>query len=238
MTPGMGEAQSGTASDDGRITVVIADDEPVVREGLRLILETQADLTVLGGAGTGRETVLMCAELRPDVLLLDVRMPSGDGLWVLEELTRDRTPGANITHVLMLTTFGMDEFVDEALVKGASGFMLKSSSYEELIAGVRATARGEGALSPSIARRVIDGYVAGRRNPAVDPADARRISDLTSRERDVLRLLGDGLSNHEIADRLSVSEHTVKSHVSRVLTKTECRDRGQAAALARRTLVV
>jgi DNA-binding NarL/FixJ family response regulator len=137
--------------------------------------------------------------------------------------------------VLMLTTFGTDEFVDEALAKGASGFMLKSSSYEELIAGVRATARGEGSLSPSIARRVINGYVAGRQNPAVDPADIRRIADLTSRERDVLALLGDGLSNHEIANRLSVSEHTVKSHVSRLLAKTGCRDRGQAAALARRT---
>lgn len=227
--------QFGMASEDQCVTVVIADDEPVVREGLRLILETQSDLAVVGGAGDGRDTVRMCLELRPDVLLLDVRMPAGDGLWVLEELGRRQLLGSEGTHVLMLTTFGMDEFVDEALGSGASGFLLKSSSYEELIAGVRATARGEGALSPSVARRVIDGYVASRENPPVDPVDVARIADLTSRERDVLTLLGEGFSNHEIADRLAVSEHTVKSHVSRLLAKAGCRDRGQAAALARRT---
>ncbi|NEC68479.1 response regulator transcription factor [Streptomyces sp. SID9727] len=222
-----------TASGSGRITVVIADDEPVVREGIRLILETQDDLAVIEGAGSGHEAIRICETMRPQVLLLDVRMPSGDGIWVLEELTRRRLLGNGGTHVLMLTTFGMDEFVDEALGAGAMGFMLKSSSYEELIAGVRATARGEGSLSPSVARRVIEGYVAGRRSPAVSPDDARRIADLTSRERDVLTLLGDGYSNQEIAGRLGISEHTVKSHVSRLLAKTGCRDRGQAAALAR-----
>lgn len=223
------------ATGSQRITVLIADDEPVVREGLRLILETQRDLEVIGGAGDGRATVRMCQELAPDVLLLDVRMPSGDGLWVLEELARRQMLGPGSTHVLMLTTFGMDEFVDDALGAGASGFLLKASSHEELIAGVRATARGEGSLSPSVARRVIDGFVASRRSAPTDPADIERTAELTSRERDVLTLLGEGFSNNEIADRLAVSEHTVKSHVSRLLAKTGCRDRGQAAALARRT---
>lgn len=222
-------------STDRRVTVVIADDEPVVREGLRLILETQGDLAVIGGAGTGRQAVTMCLELRPDVLLLDIRMPAGDGLWVLQELAALEVLKSGGTHVLILTTFGLDEYVDESLTAGASGFLLKSSSYEELLAAVRATARGEGSLSPSVARRIIDGYVTSSQDAPVDPADTVRVQSLTLRERDVLTLLGEGFSNLEIADRLVVSEHTVKSHVSRLLAKTGCRDRGQAAALARRT---
>ncbi|RKN12876.1 response regulator [Streptomyces radicis] len=218
-----------------RISVVIADDEPVVREGLRLILETQRDLAVVGGAGDGHEAVQLCVELRPDVLLLDVRMPSGDGIWVLGELADKRLLGGDGTRVLMLTTFSADEYIDEALGAGASGFLLKSSSYEEVLSGVRATARGDGSLSPSVARRVIDGYVASRASRPVDASDAARLVGLTGRERSVLELVGEGLNNLEIAERLAVSEHTVKSHVSRLLAKTGCRDRGQAAALARRS---
>ncbi|MDT0270446.1 response regulator transcription factor [Streptomyces sp. DSM 44915] len=216
------------------VSVVIADDEPVVREGLRLILETQDDLAVLGGADDGEQAVRLCAELRPQVLLLDVRMPGRDGLWTLRELARRELLGAGGTRVLMLTTFDLDAYLDEALAAGASGFLLKSSSYEELLAGVRATARGDGSLSPSLLRRVIDGYLAHHDRPSPDPADVERLDRLTARERDVLDLIGEGYNNQEIAQRLVVSGHTVKSHVSRLLAKTGCRDRGQAAALARR----
>ncbi|MEU5988762.1 response regulator transcription factor [Spirillospora sp. NPDC047418] len=218
---------------DRRVTVVIADDERVVRDGLRAIIETQDDIEVVGTAGDGGEALRLATAIAPDVLLLDVRMPGGDGLWVLERLARQGRLGR--TRVLMLTTFDLDEYIDEALSTGAAGFLLKSSSYEELLAAVRAAASGDGALSPGVARRVIDGYVAHRRGSRPAPADLARVGALTPRERDVLHLIGDGLSNAEIARRLVLSEHTVKSHVSRLLTKTGCRSRGQAAALAHRT---
>ncbi|TDC73905.1 response regulator transcription factor [Actinomadura sp. 7K507] len=217
------------------INVVIADDERVVRDGLRAILETQDDIAVTGTAGDGDHALRLCRDLRPDVLLLDVRMPGHDGLWTLGRLARDEALGPGGTRALMLTTFDLDEYVDEALTLGASGFLLKSSSYEELLAAVRAAAGGDGALSPSVARRVIDGYAAHRRARRADPADLARLHGLTPRENDVLQLIGDGLSNSEIAARLVVSEHTVKSHVSRILGKLELRSRGQAAALSRRT---
>ncbi|TDC58646.1 response regulator transcription factor [Actinomadura sp. KC345] len=215
---------------DGPVSVVIADDESVVRDGLRAILETQDDIAVTGTAGDGDHALRLCRDLRPDVLLLDVRMPGHDGLWTLGRLAR--AGALDRTRVLMLTTFDLDEYIDEALTQGASGFLLKSSSYEELLAAVRAAAGGDGALSPSVARRVIDGYAAHRRARRADPADLARLHDLTPREHDVLHLIGDGLSNSEIAERLVVSEHTVKSHVSR---KLGLRSRGQAAALSRRT---
>jgi DNA-binding NarL/FixJ family response regulator len=218
---------------DRRITVAIADDERVVRDGLRAILETRDDIEVVGAAGDGGAALRLAAAAAPDVLLLDVRMPGGDGLWVLERLARQGRLGR--TRVLMLTTFDLDEYIDEALTAGAAGFLLKSGSYEELVAAVRAAASGDGALSPGVARRVIDGYAAQRRGARPVPADLARVAALTPRERDVLHLIGDGLSNAEIAARLVLSEHTVKSHVSRLLAKTDCRSRGQAAALAHRT---
>ncbi|MEV5534419.1 response regulator transcription factor [Streptomyces prunicolor] len=214
------------------IRVVIADDERVVRDGLRLMLETQPDLLVTGTAADGDHALRLTTDLRPDVLMLDVRMPSHDGLWVLTRLA-ERGMLTDI-RVLMLTTFDMDEYIDEALAGGASGFLLKSASYEDITAAVRATAAGDGALSPSVAGRLIRGYGAWRKADRVDPADLERIAPLTDRERDVLTLIGEGLSNAEIATRLVVSEHTVKSHVSRLLAKTGCRDRAQAAVLARR----
>ncbi|MFJ6573788.1 response regulator [Streptomyces sp. NPDC091292] len=215
------------------VRVVIADDERVVRDGLRLMLEIQPDLAVTGTAADGDHALRLTTDLTPDVLMLDVRMPGHDGLWVLARLAeRGLLAG---TRVLMLTTFDMDEYVDEALAGGAAGFLLKSASYEEITAAVRATAAGDGALSPSVAGRLIRGYAAHRRAGRTDPADVARLSALTGRERDVLALVGEGLSNAEIAVRLTVSEHTVKSHVSRLLAKTGCRDRAQAAVLARRT---
>ncbi|MFF0088052.1 response regulator [Streptomyces canus] len=212
--------------------MVIADDERVVRDGVRLMVETQPDLTVIGTAEDGDHALRLATSLQPDVLMLDVRMPGHDGLWVLARLA-ERGLLAEI-RVLMLTTFDMDEYVDEALAGGASGFLLKSASYEEITAAVRATAAGDGALSPSVAGRLIRGYAARRQADRTDPDDLKRLAALTDRERDVLALIGEGLSNAEIAARLVVSEHTVKSHVSRLLAKTGCRDRAQAAVLARR----
>jgi DNA-binding NarL/FixJ family response regulator len=220
---------------DEPITVVVADDERIVRDGLQAILQSQPGIAVVATAGDGDQALQVCSRLRPRVLMLDVRMPGRDGLWVLAELRRRNLLGPNRTQVLMLTTFDADEYVDEALDTGASGFLLKSSSYEELVAGVRAVAAGQSTLSPAVTRRLVNSYIANLRSQQADPVDLARLSDLTVREREVLELIGDGLSNAEIAERLIVTEHTVKTHVSRLLTKTSCRDRGQAAALARRT---
>jgi DNA-binding NarL/FixJ family response regulator len=220
---------------DEPITVVVADDERIVRDGLQAILHSQPGIAVVGTAGDGDQALQVCVRLRPQVVMLDVRMPGHDGLWVLAELRRRSLLGSHRTQALMLTTFDLDEYVDEALDAGASGFLLKSSSYEELIAAVRAVAAGQSMLSPAVTRRVVNSYVATLRSPQADPADLARLRDLTAREREVLDLIGDGLSNAEIAGRLTVTEHTVKTHVSRLLAKTACRDRGQAAALARRT---
>lgn len=223
---------------DGRrqIRIVIADDEGVVRDGLRMIVETQSDMAVVGAAGDGEQALRLVRELRPDVLLLDVRMPGRDGLWALAEIAKSGLIRAGEVCVLMLTTFDIGEYVDEALEQGASGFLLKSASYEQLLAAVRAVAGGNAALSPRVALRVIEGYVAGYKGQTVDSTDQERLGGLTPRELEILGLLGQGLNNAEVARRLVVTEHTVKSHVSRLLAKTGCRDRGQAAALARRAM--
>ncbi|MFJ1997730.1 response regulator [Streptomyces asiaticus] len=217
-----------------QISVVVVDDEPIIRAGLGAILDSQADLTVAGTAGDGEEAVEACARLRPDVLLLDIRMPRRNGLWALAELGRRGLLGPGRSQALMLTTFDLDEYVDEALAAGASGFLLKNSSYEELTGAVRAAAAGHRALSPAVTARIIEGHLRARQRPS--DQELARLRDLTERERDVLRLVGDGLSNAEIADRLVVSLHTVKTHVSRMLTKTGCQSRAQAAVLARNTL--
>ncbi|MFJ3894788.1 MULTISPECIES: response regulator [unclassified Streptomyces] len=221
-------------SDD--VTVLVVDDERIIREGLAAILAVQDGLSVVGSAGDGEEAVDLCLRLRPDVVMLDIRMPRRDGLWVLRELGRHGLlgPGPRGVHVLVLTTFGLDEYVDQALLAGAAGFLLKNSSYEELTAAVRAVAAGQRTLSPAVTDRIVESHLSARRQP--DSGDLDRLSGLTSRERDVLRLVGDGLSNAEIADRLVVSLHTVKTHVSRMLAKTGCHSRAQAAVLARRTL--
>ncbi|MGW8378954.1 response regulator transcription factor [Streptomyces sp. ODS28] len=217
-----------------QISVLVVDDEPIIRAGLSAILDSQADLTVAGTAGDGEEAVEVCARLRPDVLLLDIRMPRRNGLWALAELGRRGMLGPGRSQALMLTTFDLDEYVDDALAAGASGFLLKNSPYEELTSAVRAAAAGHSALSPVVTRRIIQGHLSARQRPG--DQELGRLAELTERERDVLRLVGDGLSNAEIAERLVVSLHTVKSHVSRMLTKTGCQSRTQAAVLARNTL--
>jgi DNA-binding NarL/FixJ family response regulator len=208
------------------IRVVVVDDQEVVRSGFAALLETQADLEVVGTAGDGAEAIDLCREQEPDVALMDVRMPTMDGL---EATRRVVTEPDNGTRVLMLTTFDLDEYVYEALAAGASGFLLKDATAEALFEAVRVVARGDGLLAPSVTRRLIGEFA--RLHPAT-PLQPDRIRELTPRETQVLRLIAEGLSNGDIAERLVVSEETVKTHVSRVLTKLGLRDRAQAVVVA------
>ncbi|HYM51815.1 MAG TPA: response regulator transcription factor [Candidatus Limnocylindrales bacterium] len=206
------------------IRVVIADDQPLIRTGLRTVLEVEDDITVVGEAADGAQAVDLCTRERPDVVLMDVRMPRMDGLRAARRLRELSSP----TRVVMLTTFDLDEYVYEALRAGASGFLLKDATAGQLVAAVRAAAEGNAMLAPSVTRRLIAEFSqrAATRRPAQD------LSALTEREREVLTLIGEGLSNSEIARRLSVSETTVKTHVGHVLGKLELRDRVQAVILA------
>ncbi|WP_432486010.1 response regulator [Kineococcus esterisolvens] len=210
------------------VRVLIADDEAMVRAGVRSILETDAAIEVVAEAGDGREAVELARRHRPGVALLDIRMPVLDGL----EAARQITILVPETRVLVLTTFGDDAHVERALTSGAAGFLLKASDPRELITGVHAVADGAAYLSPRIAQRVIAHYRDGSRG---DRAQAQlRIDLLSGRELDVLALLGTGLSNHQIARRLHLVEGTVKGHVSAILTKLDAHNRVQAAVLAHR----
>jgi DNA-binding NarL/FixJ family response regulator len=203
--------------------VVVVDDQALVRGGFAMILSTEPDIEVVGEAGDGEEAVRLCAAQRPDVVLMDIRMPVLDGV----EATR-RVTAAGTGRVLMLTTFDLDEYVYEAIRAGASGFLLKDVPPAELAHAVRTVAAGETLLAPSITRRLVEEFV---RRPAPGRADPR-LARLTDREREVLVLVGRGLSNAEVAQRLVVSETTAKTHVSRILTKLSLRDRVQAVVLA------
>jgi DNA-binding NarL/FixJ family response regulator len=206
-------------------TVVLADDQALVRGGFRLILEAQDDVEVLGEAENGAEAVARVRELRPDVVLMDVRMPELDGI----EATRRIVAGGLPTRVLVLTTFDEDQIVYEALRAGAGGFLLKSAPPARLVDAVRLVAAGEELLAPSVTRRLIEQYVSRPPAGAAVPAE---LAELTEREREVLELIGGGLSNGEIAARLVVSEATVKTHVNHVFQKLGLRDRVQAVVLA------
>jgi DNA-binding NarL/FixJ family response regulator len=205
------------------IRVLLADDQELVRAGFRMILETQADLQVVGEAGDGVEAVAATRRLQPDVVLMDIRMPNLDGLQATKQIMM---PGAG-SRVLILTTFDLDEYVYRALVAGASGFLLKNAPPEQLISAVRVIDAGEGLLSPSITRRVIEQFT---RLPP--PSDSAALEGLTDREREVLKLIARGLSNAEIAAQLFVSDATIKSHVGHLLAKLQLRDRVQAVVLA------
>jgi DNA-binding NarL/FixJ family response regulator len=205
--------------------VVLADDQPLVRGGFRLILEAEEDLEVVGEATDGEEAVAVARQLQPDVVLMDVQMPKLDGVEATRRIAQDRTIGSR---VLILTTFERDDYVFEALRAGASGFMLKNASPEELVRAVRVVAAGEALLSPSITQRVIEAY-AQRAAPRKDDAV---IEQLTDRELEVLRLLATGKSNAELATHLYLGEGTVKTHVSHVLGKLGLRDRVQAVVFA------
>jgi DNA-binding NarL/FixJ family response regulator len=209
------------------IGIVVADDHEVVRAGFAAILDTQPDFTVLGTAADGAEAVRTCQEHCPDVVLMDVRMPGMDGI----EATRLLRSADSGPRVLVLTTFDLDEYVYDALQAGASGFLLKDVTAERLFDAVRVIAAGEALLAPAITKRLIGEFARQRRRP-VDPQGNGALSTLTPRETEVLRLMAGGLSNPEIAQRLVVTEETVKTHVSRILSKLGLRDRTQAVVAA------
>jgi DNA-binding NarL/FixJ family response regulator len=215
-----------SASPDPRsVTVAVADDQPLVRSGLRMILEGEPDLRVVGEAQDGDAAVALVAATDPDVLLLDVQMPGTDGLAAVQQIT---VSGAR-TRVLMLTTFDLDEYVYRSMKAGASGFLLKDMPGEDIVTAVRQAARGADALlAPARTRRLLDRFTTAPRRPA-----NARLDRLTARERDVLGQLGQGLSNAEIAKVLFIGETTVKTHVARILMKLQLRDRVQAAIVAR-----
>ncbi|WP_072480427.1 response regulator [Amycolatopsis australiensis] len=205
------------------ITVLIADDHFAIRDGLAMILKGADGIEVVGEAEDGAEAVRQARALRPDVTLMDVRMPGTDGITATRQLLAE-----GLSQVLVLTTFDLDEYVDGALRAGAAGFLLKSVPSARLIEAVKLVAAGEGVLAPQITRRLITAYAAGR-GPASVP---NGLDTLTERERQVLACLGAGLSNAQIATRLYIGETTVKTHVSRVLSKLDLRSRVQAAILA------
>jgi DNA-binding NarL/FixJ family response regulator len=205
------------------IRVLLADDQELVRAGFRMILETQADIEVVGDAGDGVEAVAVTRRLQPDVVLMDIRMPNLDGL----QATKQLMAAGSASRVVILTTFDLDEYVYQALTAGASGFLLKNAPPEQLIGAVRVVAAGDALLAPSITRRVIQQFA---RLPPPGGTDA--LAGLTERERQVLQLVARGLSNAEIAAELFVSDATVKSHVAHLLAKLRLRDRVQAVVLA------
>jgi DNA-binding NarL/FixJ family response regulator len=209
------------------LSVLIVDDQALVRAGFRMIIDAEEDIEVAGEAADGAAAVAEALRLRPDVVLMDVRMPNVDGI----EATRRVLAADGLeTKVMMLTTFDMDEYVYDALKAGASGFLLKDVPPEQLVEGIRTVAQGEALLAPSVTRRVIDEFV--RRPPASARALPPQVAELTARELEVLKLIAKGLSNAEIATELFVSETTVKTHVAHVLTKLGVRDRVQAVVLA------
>jgi DNA-binding NarL/FixJ family response regulator len=215
------------------ITVLIVDDQPLQRLGFRMLLDADPGTTVVGEAGNGAEAVRQAAELRPDVVLMDIRMPGMDGI----EATRRILASGRRSRVLVLTTFDLDEYAYDALRAGASGFLLKDALPEELLAGIRGVAAGDAVAAPALTRRLLDSFV--RDAPRPGRADGEepdaRLRGLTERERDVLAAIAQGLTNGEIATRLVLSESTVKTHVSKVLAKIGARDRVHAVIIAYET---
>jgi DNA-binding NarL/FixJ family response regulator len=208
------------------VRIVVADDHQVVRDGFAGLLDTQSDFTVVGTASDGAEAVRICLDLRPDVVLMDVRMPTMDGIEATRQLAGSGIDGPRI---LILTTFDLDEYVYDALRAGASGFLLKDVTAERLFDAVRVIAAGDALLAPNVTRRLISEFAL--QQPATD-APPTGLATLTPRETQVLRLIAEGLSNSEIASRLVVTDETIKSHVSRILSKLGLRDRTQAVVTA------
>ncbi|MFC8856277.1 response regulator [Streptomyces sp. NPDC057144] len=223
-------------------TVLIADDQPLQRFGFRMLLESQDDMTVVGEAADGAEAARLTTELHPDVVLMDVRMPGLDGI----EATRRIVAGGGRSRVLILTTFDLDEYAYSGLRAGASGFLVKDAQPEELLSGIRAVATGDAVVAPSLTRRLLDAYVhhlpatSGPAGSTGSPASSPdpRLTPLTERETEILRVMGQGWTNSEIAERFHLAESTVKTHVGRILAKTGSRDRVQAVILAYETKLV
>ena len=214
------------------IRVVLADDQALLRAGLRALLDAEDDIEVVGEAANGREAVTLVRSTRPDVVLMDIRMPEMDGLAATREVVAD--PDLAETRVVVLTTFDLDEYVFEAVRIGASGFLVKDTEPAELLRGVRAVAGGDALLSPGVTRRLI-GEFATRSRQTSQP---ERLTPLTEREREVVALVGEGLTNEQIAARLVVSPATAKTHVSRAMVKLQVRDRAQLVVLAYETGLV
>ena len=217
------------------IRLLLVDDQALVRAGLRVLFEGERDITVTGEAANGEEALTLARHYRPDVVLMDIRMPGLDGLEATRRIVGEEQLGG--VRVLVLTTFEIDEYVFEALRAGASGFLLKDTEPSELIHAVRVVAAGDALLSPSITRRLIGEFVS---RPAFAPAGANRapLEALTTREREVMALVGLGLSNDEISERLTVSPATAKTHVSRAMIKLGARDRAQLVVMAYETGLV
>ncbi|MDQ2787292.1 MAG: response regulator transcription factor [Chloroflexota bacterium] len=208
------------------LQVVIADDQALVRAGFRMILGAQPDIAVVAEAGTGIEAIAAWRRFHPDVILMDIRMPELDGV---EATRRILAGGGDGTRIVILTTFDLDEYVYAALEAGASGFLLKDVTPEQLIAAVRLVATGDALLAPSITRRLVERFA---KPAAISPVSQQTLGTLTAREVEVLRLIARGLSNAEIAEMLSLSEATVKTHIARILPKLALRDRVQAVVFA------
>jgi DNA-binding NarL/FixJ family response regulator len=216
------------------ITVLLADDHPLIRKGFRLILDAEPDIEVAGEAGHGAAAVAMCTELRPDVVLMDVQMPGGDGITA----TRDILAAGLPTKVLILTTFDLDDYVYAGLRAGASGFLLKDTQPDGLIAAIRTVAAGDAVLAPAATRRLIHQFTTQQPGPPGGRRAAQIQQALTGRELDVFTLIATGMSNGEIAARLHLSSGTVKIHVGRILAKLGLRDRVQAIVLAYESALV
>jgi DNA-binding NarL/FixJ family response regulator len=214
------------------IRVAIADDQQLIRGGFRALLESEPDLEVVGEAGTGRQAVSLVMETRPDVVLMDIRMPDGDGLWATERIVAE--PSLTTTRIIIVTTFELDEYVAQAIRAGASGFLVKDTEPVELIRAVRVVSEGEALLSPRVTRRLLE-RVAGTLESAPDRTP---LEVLTDREREVLALVGRGLTNEEIGRALFLSPLTAKTHVSRIMSKLPARDRVQLVVVAYETGLV
>jgi DNA-binding NarL/FixJ family response regulator len=214
------------------IRVLLADDQQLIRAGFRALLDAEPDIEVVGEAPTGRSAVELAERAVPDVVLMDIRMPDGDGIWATREIVA--RPALAGVHVVVVTTFELDEYVTSAIAAGASGFLVKDAEPVELIRAVRVAAAGDALLSPGVTKRLLERVaVASREAPRSDA-----LAELTEREREVLRLVAEGLTNEEIAARLYLSPLTAKTHVSRILTKLNCRDRVQLVVLAYETGLV